>query len=315
MPTQAIAARAARRRARCALARLARADLDNDSFRYEAAAILRQAVGFDWWCWPLADPGARLPTRYAGVDAPTDQDQRRFCRLVLETWDGGQHCGRGGSQPPAVTALSAATGGDLSRDLFWREILGPAGAGDVLDVMLATDGVCWGQLHLGRDSPGRWFGEDEAGFVGEVAPLIAVRLRDGLRAPCAHDGPDPEPGTIIVDRDLSLVAATDSAWRWIDRLGLQRPSDAEPLPGFIYAAAAPWLEVGPSLAAALRAAVRSDCFCPTSCSVPPYRPITSKRSSPIRRPQPPGVSPPAARRAMTDQASRIPRAPASTSDD
>jgi len=197
---QAIAVRAARRRARSALARLTRADLDNDSFRYEAAAILRQAVGFDWWCWPLADPGARLPTRYVGVDAPTDQDQRRFCRLVLEAWDGGQHRGRGGSQPPVVTTLSAATGGDLSRDLFWREILGPAGAGDVLDVMLATDGVCWGQLHLGRDSPGGWFGEDEAGFVGEVAPLIAARLRDGLRAPRSCDGPDPEPGTIIVDR-------------------------------------------------------------------------------------------------------------------
>jgi DNA-binding CsgD family transcriptional regulator len=237
MPTQAIAVRAARRRARSALARLTRADLDNDSFRYEAAAILRQAVGFDWWCWPLADPGARLPTRYVGVDAPTDQDQRRFCRLVLEAWDGGQHRGRGGSQPPVVTTLSAATGGDLSRDLFWREILGPAGAGDVLDVMLATDGVCWGQLHLGRDSPGGWFGEDEAGFVGEVAPLIAARLRDGLRAPRSCDGPDPEPGTIIVNRDLSLVAATDPAWRWIDRLGLQRPSDDEPLPGFIYAAA------------------------------------------------------------------------------
>ena len=48
---------------------------------------------------------------------------------------------------------------------------------------------------------------------------------------------DAEPGTIILDRDLALVAATSAAWRWIGRLSLQRPSDDEPLPGFVDAAA------------------------------------------------------------------------------
>ena len=40
----------ARRRVRAEIARLARADLDNDGFRLAAADVLRQAVGFDWWC-------------------------------------------------------------------------------------------------------------------------------------------------------------------------------------------------------------------------------------------------------------------------
>src|SRR5579859_4423924 len=99
----------ARRSARSALARLVRADMDNDAFRLEAAAVLRQAIGFDWWCWTLLDPGARLPTRYLSADAAIDQAMRRFCRLTA---------GDGTVNPPAgvpqarsaVTALSADTG-------------------------------------------------------------------------------------------------------------------------------------------------------------------------------------------------------------
>ena len=232
MPTDAVPARTARRRARSALARLARAGLDNDSFCFEAAAIMRQAVGFDWWGWALADPDSWLPTRYVGVGAPLDRGQRRFARLILARWGGGS-----AARSSAAIALSAATQGDLRRDLVWRETLGPAGAGDVLDVMLAADGMCWGQLHLGRESSGSWFGEDEAEFMAEVAPLLATRLRNRLRVGRAHEGPAAEPGTIIVDRELSLVAATDQAWQWISRLGMRPPNDAEPLPGFMYVAA------------------------------------------------------------------------------
>jgi DNA-binding CsgD family transcriptional regulator len=251
MRATATSARGAADRARSALARLAGAALDNDTLRYEAVAILRQAVGFDWWCWPLLDPGTRLPTRYVGVESPADQDYRRFCRLLVDpgawgdlgAWAGGGNPGAGqgrSRRAPAVTALSTATGGDLSRDLLWREMLGPAGASDVLNVMLPVDGMCWGQLHLGRDRPGPWFSAEDERLLAGLAPLLAARLRDGLRAPCSQgeEEPDSEPGTIFLDRDLSLVGATDEAWRWISRLGMPRLNEAEPLPGFVYAVAA-----------------------------------------------------------------------------
>lgn len=225
-------ARTARRRARAALARLIRAEIDNDSFRYEAAAILREAIGFDWWCWPMYDPGARLPTRDVGTDSPPDQAMRQFFRLMLDaTLDAGH------SGAPPVTVLSVMTSGDLHRDLVWREMLGPAGAGDVMSAPLIAGRACWAQLEVGRDRTGRWFGEDDAEFLAEVAPVLAARLRDGIRTPRTLNSPCPEPGTIFVDGDLSLVAATEAAWRWIDRLGMRRPNDAEPLPGFIYAIA------------------------------------------------------------------------------
>ena len=186
---------------------------DNDSFRYEAVALLRQAVGFDWWCWPLIDPGTRLPTRYVGVESAVDRDYRRFCRLLIGpgAWGdlGASAGGRGRRasqgrvrQVPVAAAISTATSGDLSRDPLWREMLGPAGAGDVLNVMLAADGACWGQLHLGRDKPGRWFSEDDERLLAELAPLIAARLRAGLRTPPpSRGGAGRRPGTGTGIRD------------------------------------------------------------------------------------------------------------------
>jgi GAF domain-containing protein len=232
-----MAVNSAKDRARTDLARLAAARLDNDGFRWEAAAILRRVIGFDGWCWLLADPGARLPTRDLGENVIAGQSVRRFTRRHPEAsavpWERS-------ARPVAVT--SAVAGGDLARDPAWRETFGPAGVGDHLSAPLIADGTCWAQLHLHRDSSGEFFSADDAGFVAEVAPMLAARLRDGLRTRLAggdaalRDDPD-EPGTIIVDEELSVVATTPAARDWIDRLGLIKPDDTEPLPGFIYSIA------------------------------------------------------------------------------
>jgi len=68
--------------------------------------------------------------------------------------------------------------------------------------------------------------------------VLAPRIRADLRAlvPPGTD-PVPEPGTIVLDEDLSLVAATAQAWRWIERLGAQGPNPGEPLPGVVYVVA------------------------------------------------------------------------------
>jgi hypothetical protein len=41
-------------------------------------------------------------------------------------------------------------------------------------------GMCWGQLHLHRDGSKEFFSAGDAGFLAEVAPVLAARLRDGL---------------------------------------------------------------------------------------------------------------------------------------
>ena len=226
-----------RDRARTDLDRLSAARLDNDGFRWEAIAILRRVIGFDGWCWLLADPGAKLPTRDLGENLMAGQSIRRFSRRHPEAWAVPW---QRSARPVAVT--SAMTSGDLARDPVWRETFGPAGVGDYLSAPLMADGTCWAQLHLHRDSSAKFFSADDAGFVADVAPMLAARLRDGLRTrpPDGDAAPqdDPvEPGAIIVDEELSVLAATPAAWDWIDRLGLAKPSDTEPLPGFIYSVA------------------------------------------------------------------------------
>lgn len=232
----------ARRRVRDQIARLARVGLDNDGFRL-AAADMRRAVGFDWWCWTLLDPAADLPTRYLSNNPIVGGAQRLFYRMLPAA---AQPSPKWQSRHP-VTILSAATGGDLRRSKLWRELIGPRGGGDQLVARLTAGGDAWAHLDLGREQSSGWFSPDDAGFMVSLAPLPAARLRAGLRAPAGHRehdradddsaGAGAEPGTIMLDRDLALVAATSAAWRWIGRLGPQRPSDDEPLPGFVYAAA------------------------------------------------------------------------------
>lgn len=237
---------AARDLARSALARLAEAEMDNDMFRQEAAGILHRAIGFDGWNWMLIDPGARLPTRDLGESAIPAGSMRRFCRLVPEGWDIGRlpscedsvHVASQHARRP-VTVLSKATGGDLSRDLGWREIFGPVGVRDHMHALFVAGGACWAQLHIGRLKSNSPFSDADAEFVADVAPMLAARLRNGLRVsgPRPRRDPVPEPGTIIVDENLSLVAATEQAWHWVDRLGVSRGDDTEPLPGFMYVVA------------------------------------------------------------------------------
>jgi DNA-binding CsgD family transcriptional regulator len=224
---------ATHRSARNTLGRLARADMDNDVFRWEAAEVLRRAIGFDTWCWVLLDPATGLPTRYTATNPVIGHNQRRFFPLDLQSRPACSPPAR--TRPAPVSVLSAATGGALDRDPLWREMLGPGGLGDQLGAPLAADGVCWAYLSLYRDEGCAWFSPGDAAFVASVAPMLAARLRAGLRHTTPTSADPSEPGTIIVDRDLKLVAATSHAWRWIARLGLEKPSDAEPLPGFIYA--------------------------------------------------------------------------------
>ncbi len=198
--------------------------MDNDVFRWEAAEVLRRAIGFDTWCWVLLDPATGLPTRYTATNPVIAQAQRRFYQLDLQSPAAASALP---SQPgqAGVSLLSAATSGVLERDPLWREMLGPGGLGDQLRAPLVADGVCWAYLTLFRDEDRPWFGPSDAAFVVGVATLLAARLRAGLRRPAPPSTSLGEPGTIIVDRDMTLVTATSHAWRQIARLGLAKPSD------------------------------------------------------------------------------------------
>ena len=234
----------ARDRARTALGCLAGSRQDSDSFRREAMAILDRAIGVDGWGWLQLDPGAGMPMQESNENVVCDQELRRFFRMMPQVWNvPGTPDGRPAPLGPAagalpVTTLSAATGGDLRRDLIWREVFGPGGVGDKMRVQLTAGGTCWALLHLHRDISSEHYGEDDVEFAAAAASLLAPRVRADLRAPAPPGtDPAPEPGTIVLDEDLSLVAATELAWWWIDHLGARAPNPDEPLPSVVYVVA------------------------------------------------------------------------------
>ena len=233
-----------RDRAHAAMVSLAGGKSDSDSFRHEAVAILHRAIGVDGWGWLLTDPGARLPVHVSGENRVVDQALRRFFRMLPQAWNepggpGSRAARQGLATSGPVTTLAAVTGGDLRRDLSWREVWGPAGVGDKMRVQLNAGGACWALVHLHRDIARRHYSEDDIKFAADVAPLLAARARADMRAwgPGGVDSA-PEPGTIILDQNQSMVAATGQAWRWIDRLGISGPNPAEPLPPPVYVVAA-----------------------------------------------------------------------------
>ena len=234
----------ARDRAQSALVSLAGSRQDGDSFRREAVAIVHRAIGVDGWAWLQLDPGAGMPVQEINENAVCDKELRRFFRMVPQVWkEPGTSDRRPAPPEPApgtlpATTLSEATGGDLRRDLTWREVFGPGGVGDKMRVQLTVGGTCWALLHLHRDISSEHYGDDDIQFAAAVAPVLAPRIRADLRAPVLPGtDPVPEPGTIVLDQDLSLVAATAQAWRWIERLGAQGPNPGEPLPSVVYVVA------------------------------------------------------------------------------
>ena len=225
------------------ISRLTTASLDAASFRLEAVSQLRRGVGFDGWCWTLADPDTGVSVHAVADNPVLAGQQRRFMQLEHQAADVNKPADPR-DRPGEVGVLSAATQGDLARSTRWRELLGPGGLGDELRAGLTTtDHAYWGHLTLYRDSSAGWFTPAEAGFVAEVKPLLARGSRAELKAAAMvplelADADAGGPGTLVLDAQLAPIAATWQARRWLDELGPDPPSRAEPLPAFLFDVAA-----------------------------------------------------------------------------
>lgn len=227
---------AIRSEVRSALARLSDADLDSTVYRHEALALLRRAVGFDAWCWTLVDPGSGLPAHAIADNPAVSRNPARFHQLAYS-----DVAGLCRSDAPtadaAVSLLSQSTGGDLEANPPWREVLGPAGLGDRLDAALVAGRLCWSHLALYRDADRGWFTESDRAFIAEFTPTLADKLRRLIRTVAVDDTRDDfdEPGTLVLDPHLRVLAITREARRWLMEIDPAAADVANPLPGFVYA--------------------------------------------------------------------------------
>lgn len=224
-----------RNRARERLEALAGASLDAEGARRTAIAVLRPAVGFERWCWPLTDPGSALST---GGIAEFDLWPSLPQLVALE-----QH-GDVASKPRLVRGrrasivLSAVTRGDLARSKRWRECLQPYGIGDELMTACRDRHGCWGSVELMRDSDDAPFDEDDARLLHELAPILGRLLRRSLLQSWQADRDDARPlppATLILDSDLRPMSWTPASADWLAELGMDRAdASARLLPPAVY---------------------------------------------------------------------------------
>jgi len=219
-----------RNRARERLEALTQTGLDSEDARREAIAVLRPAVGFERWCWPLTDPDSALST--SGIaEFELWPELPRIARL--------EEHGDITSKPALVlgerasVTLSAATGGDLARSTRWRECLRPYGVGDELMTACRDRHGCWGSVELMRDRDDPRFTEDDAQLLHELAPALATLIRNSLRN--GRVVPQPQrrtlpPATLIVDSELRATSWTPAFRDWLAEL----PTGPDALPPAVY---------------------------------------------------------------------------------
>ena len=228
-----------RARDRCGerLSRLVDSGVGSEELRQEAAAELQRVIGFDLWCWALADPRSLVACSGVASQTPPPQVERVLPRLLaLEQQEphSARHVITRSRQP--VCTLAAATGGNLERSRRWAECIHPAGLEDLAVVACRDANGCWGWLEAYRAHDARRFETDETALLESVAPLLGTALRE--RA--SGDGPliKAQPsGVLILDPDLRPTSWTAAARTLIESLPGRIPGALNLLPSVVYAVA------------------------------------------------------------------------------
>jgi DNA-binding CsgD family transcriptional regulator len=217
---------------------LADAGLGAEEAQREAIALLRRAIGFERWCWPVTDPGSAVST--GGI---AEFDLWSELPRIAELEEHGDVTSRPGLVlgDRQSVALSAATGGDLARSRRWRECLKPYGVGDELMTVCRDRHGCWGSVELMRDSDDRPFDEADVQLLHELAPTLGRLLRRSAPRGWGDEAAPLPPATLILDRELRPTSWTPAFRAWGDALppavyeigARVRAGAASPLPAVV----------------------------------------------------------------------------------
>jgi DNA-binding CsgD family transcriptional regulator len=231
----------ARERDRCRerLEQLSESGIDCDSLRREAIADLQRVIGFDRWCWPLADPETLLPASGLALHDYVPAVPRSL-ELEYSTDEfAAKHVLA--RRANAAASMNAETRGDLARSPRWNEAMRPVGIGDVAAVACRDALGCWGWIEAYRDRADRRFEDEDLELLSSVAPSLGSALRQTMYDDVPSPDATPElhgPGVIVLDSALTPVSSTVAARAWIDSFP-EAPVLAafDMLPAVIYPAA------------------------------------------------------------------------------
>jgi len=219
-------------------AAVCRRPLPAKALREELVALVRRAVPFGGYNFPLTDPVSRVGTSPL-ADVPGLSWPRLpalICSRYLTPycrWDRVLEAG------VTVSSLMRATDGHPGRSLLWRDVQSQLGVSDTAIVVFADRHGCWGLLDLWRYG-GASFQADELRLLATLARPVTA----GLRAAIARTFTDPGrqlhpvgPAVLVLDPGLQVRSQTDAA---ADALLRLNPPDEPmaPIPAAAYNIAA-----------------------------------------------------------------------------
>jgi DNA-binding CsgD family transcriptional regulator len=218
--------------------RIGAAGLTAKAYRERVLAEVRTVLPYDGHVWLLTDPATRVGTSpLADVPGLAFPDLPRLGRLryltTVNRWDRLLDEGR------AAATLLAATGGDLSASLLWRECLSGFGVSDVATVVCADRFGCWAWLDLWRTG-GAAYAAADAAFLAELAPVLATGLREAVARTFVDDAEALDlSGPAVVVLSPALVVRSQTAWAAEALFALNPPDDPVPtVPAAAYNVAA-----------------------------------------------------------------------------
>jgi DNA-binding CsgD family transcriptional regulator len=205
------------RRAEQDIIRLCHAGLNARALRIEALRRVRTIVPVDAAFCATVDPATLLFTGSLVEEIPEHATPAFLANEFLQE-DVTKFVTLARAARP-VQSLYEATRDEPERSPRYREILAPLGFGDELRAALRTGSVTWGVLCLHRDLTGSGFTPAEAAFLERIAPHLAVGLRTALLVDEATADPGLiGPGLVMLAEDLSVMAVTAPAERWLEEM-------------------------------------------------------------------------------------------------
>jgi DNA-binding CsgD family transcriptional regulator len=187
------------------------------SVQREAIGDLRRVIGFDRWCWPIADPRTLIP-----LGGQAEHDYGPGVPRVLELeYSGGDLAAMDvlARRRTPVGSLVRESGGDLARSPRWDEVLRTVGIGDEAVVACRDPFGCWGWIKAYRDQGERPFDDDDLELLASAGSGLSSALRRGFTTVAPGGAHEPAaPAVIVLNPDLSIASRTAGSRAWIDTL-------------------------------------------------------------------------------------------------
>ncbi|HEX6393288.1 MAG TPA: helix-turn-helix transcriptional regulator [Acidimicrobiales bacterium] len=197
---------------------------------------LRRRVPFRAHVWALIDPETDVATAPLATVPDTLMVQlpgvvRRRYLTTVNRWD---------RMDTPVASLYQATGGDPAKSLLYREVLGPAGVGDIASIVFRDRFGIWAFLDLWRLEADAPFSDGELAILTEDVSVITAALRScqarsfDERSPAAQR---PGPAVLFLSPELEVRGQTPETDGYLRAL-LPPAVDRQPVPAGAYNVAA-----------------------------------------------------------------------------